>query len=97
MSTHTAAEIVETAQALRMPFAYVPTAADLLEHEHLAARGFFQTPGEYRLPGPPFKMSDTPMTMAAAPVLGAANAEVLAGELGYEKADLTVLSDQGIT
>jgi hypothetical protein len=41
-------------------------------------------------------MSGTPMTMSAAPALGASNGEVLAGELGYEKSDLTVLSDQGI-
>ena len=31
-----------TAQALRMPFAFVPTAADLLADEHLAERGFFE-------------------------------------------------------
>ena len=97
MSTHTAAEIVETAQAFRMPFAYVPTVADLLESEHLGARGFFQQSGDHRLPGAPFKMSETPMTMGAAPALGASNGEVLGGELGYEKAELTVLSDQGIT
>ena len=42
LSTHTAMEIVMTAQALRLPFAFVPTAADLLADEHLAERGFFE-------------------------------------------------------
>jgi crotonobetainyl-CoA:carnitine CoA-transferase CaiB-like acyl-CoA transferase len=96
MSTHSAAEIVETAQALRMPFAYVPSAPELLESEHLAARGFFQKAGGHTIPGAPFKMSETPMTMTSAPALGSATAEVLTAELGYEKSDLTVLSDQEI-
>jgi crotonobetainyl-CoA:carnitine CoA-transferase CaiB-like acyl-CoA transferase len=97
MSTHGAAEIVETAQALRMPFAYVPTAPDLLEDAHLAARKFFAQSGEYRIPGAPFRMSETPMTMTPAPALGSANKDVLVDELGYEKGDLRVLSDRGIT
>lgn len=100
LSTHSAMEIVTTAQALRLPFAFVPTASDLLRDEHLAERGFFQrmtTPaGEVTLPGHPFKMSETPLQAAPAPGKGAANEGVLAGELGYEKADLTVLSDQGV-
>ena len=97
MSTHTAAEIVETAQALRMPFAYVPTAADLLESDHLAARGFFRQAGDYRIPGPPFRMSETPLEMTPAPALGSANEEVLVRDLGYDQGDLTILSDRGIT
>ena len=54
-----------TAQALRMPFATVPNAADLLGDAHLAEREFFEqqaTPaGELRLPGAPFRMSETPL------------------------------------
>ena len=94
--THTAAEIVLTAQALRMPFAYVPNAADLLGDEHLAERGFFQQLGEYRAPGPPFRMSETPMTMTPAPECGSANADVIVNEAGYEQGDLVILSDRGV-
>jgi crotonobetainyl-CoA:carnitine CoA-transferase CaiB-like acyl-CoA transferase len=98
LSSHTAAEIVMTAQALRMPFAYVPTAADLLQDEHLAARGFFERPGgDVAIPGPPFLMSETPLVTEQAPALGSSNEQVLVGELGYEKGDLTILSDRGIT
>ncbi|MBF6600554.1 MAG: CoA transferase [Dehalococcoidia bacterium] len=101
LSTHSAAEIVMTAQALRMPFAPVPTAADLLADEHLIERGFFETQptpaGELRLPGAPFRMSETPLRMTPAPALGDANAEVLVGELGYTTEDLTILSDRGVS
>ncbi len=101
MSTHTAMEIVMTAQALRMPFAYVPDAASLLGDEHLAERGFFEqmkhpAAGDLRLPGAPFKMSETPLTATPAPARGDANVAVLVDELGYEKGDLTILSDRGV-
>lgn len=101
MSTHTAMEIVMTAQALRMPFAYVPDAASLLGDEHLAERGFFEqmkhpAAGYVRLPGAPFKMSETPLTATPAPACGDANVAVLVDELGYAKGDLTILSDRGV-
>jgi crotonobetainyl-CoA:carnitine CoA-transferase CaiB-like acyl-CoA transferase len=101
LSTHTAMEIVMTAQAFRMPFAFVPTAADLLADEHLAERGFLQrvqtAAGEVTIPGAPFKMSETPLVSSPPPERGSANAGVLVDELGYEKSDLTILSDRGIT
>ncbi len=100
LSTHSAAEIVMTAQALRMPFAPVPSAGDLLQDEHLAARGFFETlatpAGELRVPGAPFRMSATPLRASPAPALGAANADVLAGEPGNDGADVTVPSERGV-
>lgn len=100
LSTHSAMEIVMTAQALRMPFAFVPNAADLLSDEHLAARGFFhevQHPaGPLRVPGAPFRMSETPLQSAPAPALGSSTADVLTTEAGYEKEDLTVFSDRGV-
>jgi crotonobetainyl-CoA:carnitine CoA-transferase CaiB-like acyl-CoA transferase len=100
MMSHSAMEIVMTAQALRLPFAFVPTVADLLSDEHLAERGFFPrvaTPaGEMAVPGQPFVMSETPLTVAPAPAKGSATAGVLTNEAGYETSDLTILSDQGV-
>ena len=101
LSTHTVEEIVMPAQALRMPFAYVPDAAKLLADEHLAERGFFEkvthaVAGTLTHAGAPFKMSETPLRAGPAPVRGEANAQVLVDELGYEKEDLTVLSDRGV-
>jgi crotonobetainyl-CoA:carnitine CoA-transferase CaiB-like acyl-CoA transferase len=90
MSTHVAADIVSLAQALRMPFAYVPTAADLLSDEHLAERAFFKqvehpAAGKVTLPGAPFKMSETPLDASAAPLLGEANGEIDALSAGGVK------------
>ena len=100
LSTHTAMEIVMTAQALRLPFAFVPTPADLLSDEHLAERAFFETvetkAGPLTIPGQPFKMSETPLHASPAPERGNANVTVLVDELGYEKGDLTILSDRGV-
>ena len=96
MSSHSALEIVTMAQALRMPFAYVPNAADLLADEHLAERKFFVRVDGHTLPGAPFKMSATPLRFAPAPKLGSANEQVLVGEAGYEQSDLTILSDRGV-
>ena len=77
---HTKDEIVEMAQALRMPFAHVPTVEDLVESDHLQARGFFQTidhpeAGELTYPGHPFRMSETPPRISRAPLLGEHNDE----------------------
>jgi crotonobetainyl-CoA:carnitine CoA-transferase CaiB-like acyl-CoA transferase len=90
LSTHTVMEIVMTAQAMRMPFAYVPSAGDLLQDEHLAERRFFEKAGEYVIPGPPFRMSETPLTVDAAPGLGSANEQVLVEELGYATGEAAV-------
>jgi crotonobetainyl-CoA:carnitine CoA-transferase CaiB-like acyl-CoA transferase len=70
-----AVEIVETAQLYRLPFGYVLSPRGLLEDTHLRERGFFgqvaQPDGTtVTLPGPPFRLAATPMTSAAAPLLG---------------------------
>ncbi len=100
LSTHRASEIIMTAQALRMPFAPVPSAPDLLQDEHLAERGFFATvqtaAGAFRVPGAPFRMAATPLRVSPPPARGEANVDVLVGELGYEPGDLTILSDRGV-
>ena len=79
---HTAKEIVDTAQALRMPFAPVPSVRDLLQDEHLESRGFFERidhpeAGELTYAGPPFRMSETPLDIGRAPLLGEHNEELL--------------------
>jgi crotonobetainyl-CoA:carnitine CoA-transferase CaiB-like acyl-CoA transferase len=99
MSTHTALEIVMTAQAFRLPFAFVPTASDLLADEHLAERGFFERiaspAGDLTVAGQPFKMSETPLSAGAAPAKGSANNDVLSS-LGYSNDDQNILSDQAV-
>ena len=102
LETHEPREIVEAGQALRQPFALVPTIAELLSDEHLGARGYFvevehAKAGTLRYPGPPWRMSALPWSTGPAPLLGEHNAEVLAGDVtGYEQADLVVLRERGV-
>jgi benzylsuccinate CoA-transferase BbsE subunit len=98
---HDAQEIVLTAQALRMPFAPVPSVKDLLEDPHLAERGFFQRidhpeAGELPYAGPPFRMTETPPQIERAPLLGEHNESVLS-DLGYSKEDQDILRERDIT
>jgi crotonobetainyl-CoA:carnitine CoA-transferase CaiB-like acyl-CoA transferase len=98
---HDAKEIVSLAQALRMPFALVPSVKDLIEDEHLAARGFFhriEHPAAGELPycGAPFRMSETPPRIGRAPLLGEHN-EASLGELGYSKEDQDILRERDVT
>jgi crotonobetainyl-CoA:carnitine CoA-transferase CaiB-like acyl-CoA transferase len=100
LTTHSSQQIVETAQELQMPFALVPTAADLLEDKHLAERAFFaeiEHPGGVKLrhPGAPLRMSETPLRSGPAPTLGQHNEAVL-GEVGYNLEDLGILRDRGV-
>ncbi len=101
LSEHTAQEIVETAQALRMPFALVPSVRDLLDDGHLAARGFFQRvehpeAGELPYSGAPFRMSETPPRIDRAPLLGEHNEETL-GALGYDAEEQQILREREVT
>jgi crotonobetainyl-CoA:carnitine CoA-transferase CaiB-like acyl-CoA transferase len=100
LTSHLSQQIVETAQELRMPFALVPTVADLLDDAHLAARDFFEEvehpgAGKLRHPGAPFQMSETPWRTAPAPTLGQDNEAVL-GDVGYDRQDLGILRDRGV-
>ena len=70
-----AAELIEFAQALRLPFAPVPTVKDLVEDEHLASREFFKNVDGLTYAGSPFRMSETPPAITPAPKLGEHNGE----------------------
>jgi crotonobetainyl-CoA:carnitine CoA-transferase CaiB-like acyl-CoA transferase len=64
-----AEEILEGAQLRRLPFAAVRPPEALLDDPQLAARGFFAPipVSETRFPGPPFRMSRTPMVTPSGP------------------------------
>jgi crotonobetainyl-CoA:carnitine CoA-transferase CaiB-like acyl-CoA transferase len=64
----TAEEILEGAQLRRLPFAAVRPPEALLDDPQLLARGFFASiSGGLRFPGPPFRMSRTPMVTRSGP------------------------------
>jgi crotonobetainyl-CoA:carnitine CoA-transferase CaiB-like acyl-CoA transferase len=98
---HAAQEIVMTAQALRMPFALVPTVSDLIDDPHMVERGFFQhvdhpEAGTLTHSGAPFRMSETPPKIGRAPTLGEHNAETLS-EIGYSEDDQRILRERQVT
>jgi crotonobetainyl-CoA:carnitine CoA-transferase CaiB-like acyl-CoA transferase len=75
LRTRTRAEIVATAQELRLPFTEVRSPGEVLADPHNAARGSFVTvqhPGAGPLlqPGAPIRMSATPWFTGPAPMLG---------------------------
>jgi crotonobetainyl-CoA:carnitine CoA-transferase CaiB-like acyl-CoA transferase len=90
----------ERAGHMRAPLAYVHDMSDLFESPHLQARKYLQrvehpVAGEYVLPGPLFRMSDTPAQFRRAPLLGD-HTEAVLGELGYSEADIDVLRGTGV-
>jgi crotonobetainyl-CoA:carnitine CoA-transferase CaiB-like acyl-CoA transferase len=75
LAGQTVAEIVELGQALRIPAAPVNDGATVLDCPQYATRGFFVPAGgpgwSFQRPGPPFRLSKTPVTQPRpAPHLG---------------------------
>ena len=88
----TVLDLYRKAQERRVPFAPVSTMGDLLNSEHLKARGFFvelahPVAGTHKYPGAPLKYGATPWQIRMpAPTLGQHNAEILGGRLGLGRA-----------
>jgi len=102
VSQQTVLELYNKAQAKRVPFAPVSTMGDLLNSEHLKARGFFvEIPhpeaGMHKYPGAPLKYSATPWAIRLpAPVLGQHNAEIFGARLGLDAARQAELRRAGV-
>jgi crotonobetainyl-CoA:carnitine CoA-transferase CaiB-like acyl-CoA transferase len=82
-------------QAAGVPACPAFTNRDLVENEHLAARGFFVTldhpdPGPQRFPGFPIHFGRKPVTLNGPPGLGDDNAEILSS-LGYTAQEIAEL------
>lgn len=100
---HTKREIVELAQAQRVPSSAICTPAEVLSDPHLAARGFFTRiesgeAGTLPYAGPPYRLSETPAAMqGVAPRLGQHSRQVLGELAGYDSARVEALMRQGVT
>ncbi len=86
-------DLYRAAQAKRIPFAPASTLSDLLDSEHLKARGFFvevahPEAGTITQAGAPYKLTTTPWEIRSpAPTLGQHNEEVL-GAIGADVGSL---------
>jgi crotonobetainyl-CoA:carnitine CoA-transferase CaiB-like acyl-CoA transferase len=97
LELRTVEEWFHEGQALRVPFAMVPTAADLLRCEQFVDRGAFaryQVPGHgvFRAPGVPFRLTQTPARAGGlAPMLGEHSGIAIARAPAAAKAGRAVL------
>ncbi len=98
---HNRDEIVELAQALRMPFAKLMRIEEVVEDLQYKARDYFveidhPATGILTYPGAPFRRSDTISRIGRAPAMGEHNREVYCGLLGYTGDDLVRLRERRI-
>jgi crotonobetainyl-CoA:carnitine CoA-transferase CaiB-like acyl-CoA transferase len=102
VSQQTVLGLYRMAQERRVPFAPVSTMGDLLNSEHLKARGFFAeiaqpVAGKHLYPGAPLKYERTPWEIRRpAPTLGQHNQEVFGSQLGLSQARLGELKRKGV-
>jgi crotonobetainyl-CoA:carnitine CoA-transferase CaiB-like acyl-CoA transferase len=102
VSQQTVLDLYKKVQARRVPFAPVSTMGDLLNSEHLKARGFFveiaqPVAGTHTYPGAPLKYRRTPWEIRMpAPTLGQHNDQIFGGRLGITAARLDELKAKGV-
>ncbi|HEV3114416.1 MAG TPA: CoA transferase [Candidatus Binataceae bacterium] len=102
VSGQTVLELYRKAQERRVPFAPVSTMGDLLNSDHLKARGFFveiahPVAGTHKYPGAPIKYGATPWQIRMpAPALGQHNGEILGQRLGLSRERLDDLKGKEV-
>jgi len=102
LKDQTVLDLYKKVQARRVPFAPVSTMGDLLNSEHLKARGFFveiahPVAGTHKYPGAPLKYGATPWEIRLpAPTLGQHNSEIFGQRLGLTAARLDELKRTGV-
>jgi len=84
-----------------VPASAVLDTRDLYENQHMIERGFIHEidhpkHGRVRLLGWPARMSESQVPIRAAPQLGQHTAEVLAADLGLDRAELKTLLNDGV-
>lgn len=94
-------DVMQTLGAVGVPCGAVLDSGDVLANEHLKARGMIRTiehptRGSFTMPGCAVQLSDSPVEVRPAPLLGQHNTEVLGQLLGLTNTDLAGLKESGI-
>ena len=94
---HTKQEAMETLAGAGVPCGAVLDSGEILGDEDLIARGMVvtvehPTRGKFTMPGNPVRLSASPTTVTAAPLLGEHNAEVYGALLGIGRDELAQLA-----
>jgi len=98
----TRAELTLLAQENGIPCMPINSLDDVVNSDLLAARDFFATTdhpqaGHLKMPGAPFKLSDTPWQLNhPAPLLGEHNHQIYSDTLGYTKQELVKMRQEGV-
>ncbi|MDP2919192.1 MAG: CoA transferase [Dehalococcoidia bacterium] len=98
---HDQEELFREGQRRRLPFGIPASAKQLLESPHLNTRGYFvevdhPLTGKVRYPGAQVRFGGMPYELKRAPLLGEHNEEIFCQKLGFNKADLVRMREQGI-
>ena len=101
-SEHSSADIICKLEGARVPVGPIYSVEDMMSDPHYNARGMFETveiDGEpLKIPAILPKLSETPgRTDWPGAKIGAHNSEILGDLLGLSEADLSSLSDDGVT
>ena len=94
-------EVMRVLGEAGVPCGAVLDSGDILANEQLKARGMITTiehptRGTFTMPGCAVQLSDSPVQVQPAPLLGQHNTDVLGAFLGLTPADLATLKETGI-
>ena len=98
---HTKFEAMEILGDMGVPASACFNAVDVYASEHLREREMIVSVdhpqwGEFTMPGCPIKLSDSPVKVTTAPLLGQHTAEVLGEKLGFDEEHLSRLRDEKV-
>ncbi len=99
--TRTGEEWLERLQTAGIPCAPINTVDRALGDPQVQARGMVAEvnhpkAGRLRLPGPPFKLSDTPATVRSAPPLLGQHTDEILAKIGYSPVEVQSLRQAGV-